>query len=191
MVWAILNPAIHASVSEFADNPSDRACAIVGAAMVEEALHRALELRLRPDGKRVDGSQINDARDFFSVGGPMGEFTPKIKMAYLLGMMDEAAFTSMKAMATVRNRFAHLLEVKSFDHPKITGHLDNLILHTVYNEYPHPLHDGSSGEAVEPIPTGRDRFIVNARLMLVLLMRDTRLHIIHSNQFQPLPAPPV
>jgi hypothetical protein len=97
----------------------------------------------------------------------------------------------MRALATIRNRFAHRLPVKSFDDPQVSGQLDNLTLHTVYSEYPSPLHEGSTGSPVEAITTGRERFIINARLMLVLLMRDMRLHDHHSNQFRPLPAAPV
>jgi hypothetical protein len=79
------------------------------------------------------------------------------------------------------------LPILSFDHADLQVHIAKLSLHTVYQRYPHPFHEGDSIE-VEPCPTNRDRFIVNARVLLVLFMRDMRLHLPNSNQFQPLSA---
>jgi hypothetical protein len=53
--------------------------------MVEEALLRALQVRLRPDSEA-----LHEQREFFSTtSGPMGEFTAKIRLAHLLYAIDD------------------------------------------------------------------------------------------------------
>ena len=133
MVWAVINEDIKNAISEFADSPSDRVCAIVGAAIVEEALRRALESRLLVGG-------IRDR--FFKPNRATGSFAVKIDLGYLLGMYDDKAFQALEAMAAVRNEFAHRLPIQSFDDAALQANLVKLTLHTAYQRYPHPLHDG-------------------------------------------------
>lgn len=178
MVWAVLNQQVMDAVSEFADSPSDRVCAIVGAAMVDEHLLRALEYRLRP-------SKVRD--QFFSPNRASGSFFAKTQLAYLLGACDKPALQALQGIANIRNQFAHRLAMKSFDDASLQADLKTLTLHTVYKRYPDPFHDGDTSMEVEAASTNRDRFIINIRLLLVLLLRDLRLHLPNSNQFQPLP----
>jgi hypothetical protein len=129
---------------------------------------------------------------FFSWNGPMGGFNAKIQLGYLLGMYSKEALKTLLALADIRNVFAHKLTIHTFEanNPKLKEGLDRLILHTVYQWYPHPFYDGDSNIEVEAPTSARETFIVNLKILLVLLMRDLRLHLPHSNNFNPLPAAP-
>ena len=190
MVWAVINEQIGKAIAEFADSPSDRVCAVVGSAIVEEGLLRALDARLRADDPS-ERTFFPKAR-FFSSSGAMGSFHAKIQLGYLLGMYDKAAVRALEGISGIRNQFAHRLSIVSFDADDkvLKDGLDNLKLHDIYKRYPHPLYDGDADVDVEAPAGMRERFIVNARILLVVFMRDHRLHLPYSNQFQPLPNAP-
>jgi hypothetical protein len=180
MVWAVINEEIKDAVAEFADSPSDRVCAIVGVAMIEETLRRSLELRLRASGL---------VERLFSPNRATGTYAAKVDLGYLLGMYEKEVHGTLEKMGAIRNAFAHRLSIKSFDHAALRDNWSTLTLHTAYKRYPHPFHAGESIE-VEPCTTKRECFIINARIIMVLLMRDMRLHSPNSNLPQPLPAAP-
>ena len=184
MVWAIINQDISNATREFDESPSHRIVAVLGAAVVEEALLRAIEWRLRKDDKVT--------QRFFKPGGTLGNFQAKIQLGYLLGMYDKVAFDALSAIADLRNLFAHRLDINAFDAaaPKQTAHFARLALHKAYVAYPHPLFEGDSNFNVEQPKDLRETFVVNIKILLVLLMRDFRVHLPYSNQFHPLPPAP-
>lgn len=190
MVWAVINEDIRKAIAEFADSPSDRVCAVVGAAIVENALFGALELRLRAD----DPSErtFRPKKRFFAPSGPAGSLNAKIQLGYLLGMYDKTAVRALEAIASIRNLFAHKLSIVSFeeDDKLLKEGLENLKLHAAYKWYPHPLYEGDSNFEVEVPRNARDRFVINAKVLLVLFMRDHTMHLPFSNQFAPLTAAP-
>jgi hypothetical protein len=185
MVWALLNQEQGAAMEELTGHPaSDRVTAIIGGAMLDDALRKALESRLRP----TDGTYINEK--LFKVGGALGNCGPRIDLAYQLYMIEKIPRNAMYGITEIRNSFAHDLTM-SFNEPakKLQVALDKLKFHEGRSKYPHPffvLRD--SDFEIEAIKTPKDRFIVNLKLCLIWLMHDRDTHMPNSNVPNPTPG---
>lgn len=85
---------------------SDRAAAIVIAALVEDRLTSALQASMAniPSVKN----------DFFRSSGPLGSFASKIDLAVLIGLLSEDAQNDLHTMRRIRNVFAHTLKPTEF-----------------------------------------------------------------------------
>jgi DNA-binding MltR family transcriptional regulator len=79
---------------------TDRACGVLGAALLEEYLKKIFEKRLHVPDKKL-----------FAVQGPLGSFSAKINMAYSLGWIDADMKADLDTVRGIRNDFAH-----SWDH---------------------------------------------------------------------------
>lgn len=79
---------------------SDRACAILGAAMLDARLESLFRSRL-----------LGSADELLANGRPLGSFSVKIRLSHSLGWISDDAFKDLNIVREVRNRFAH-----SFDH---------------------------------------------------------------------------
>lgn len=180
MTWAILNKDIQAGVYEFSESKSDRVSAIMGGAVVEEALLQALSLRLRE-------SSVQEL--MFNPGRPLGDFFAKINLGYLLLMYETDTHSALIGIAEIRNAFAHQLTISSFDSDtkKIIDAFSRLKLHSKYKKYPAPFWGGDSDYLVEECKSKQDIFRINIKILLFLLMRDHYVHIPHSNVGVPLP----
>lgn len=89
------------------DLATDRAAAICGGAYVERALEQALRYHLHYDPDQHD--------KVFRVSGFLGTFDAKIRTAYLSMMIGLEFFNDLLIIKDIRNRFAHQLDVKSFN----------------------------------------------------------------------------
>jgi mannitol operon repressor len=98
---------------------SDRAAAIVAAAFVEDHLATALQRRMRENAKIV--------AELFRSSGPLGSFSAKIDMAFLLGLITEEAHKELHAIRAIRNLFAHTLGKLSFNSGRILNLSNNLV----------------------------------------------------------------
>lgn len=84
---------------------SERACAVVGAAWVEEALQSAIESVLHPH---------DDARRALFTGmGPLSAFAAKIDLACVFGFMTDSVRKDLHAIRRTRNDFAHVIAHQS------------------------------------------------------------------------------
>jgi hypothetical protein len=178
MTWAVFPDEAHErALDELATTKSERVVAVVGGAMLERHVTRTLIERLRNE---------EPAERLLNVmNGTLGTIAPKIDLLYLLGSFDEATRKTMKGLACVRNVFAHHLDA-SFDHPssELKGHLDRLTLHKGREYYPH-RYGPDSNNAIEPIKSNRDLFLVNLKLALLFLMRDRCSHEMYTNKPYP------
>src|SRR5215475_7368755 len=77
---------------------SERIIAIVGGALLEEAVERTLRERL------VDNTA---AANLLKPDGPLGNTGPQIDLLCLLGAFDDKVRRAMGALCRVRNFFAH------------------------------------------------------------------------------------
>jgi hypothetical protein len=178
MVWAILNPDQSEAMFELINSRhSDRIVAVVGGALLDDSIRRALELRLRPKDGDTDMNE-----KLFKVSGPLGNLGPKIDLGYQLYMLDKPVRNSMYGINEIRNLFAHNLNL-SFDDTKsaLKTALGKLTLHHGREQYPSISWIENSGYNIEPIETVKDKFIVNLQLCLIWLMGDQRKHILWSN----------
>ena len=96
---------------------SARAAAIVGAVLVEESLTNLLKSRLNRDQGILD--------DVFRPSGPMGTFSTKIKMGFLMGLYSPETRRELDTIREIRNEFAHNM-ARSFDVQRIRDLANNL-----------------------------------------------------------------
>lgn len=96
---------------------SDRGCAILTVCLLEEALAHLV-------GSLLPGG-LADARQFI----PKGRLSLGISNAHRLGLIDDAAASTLRLLIEIRNQFAHgLLENVSFRSPHILEKVANLAL---------------------------------------------------------------
>jgi hypothetical protein len=136
-VWAIWNPeqdeAIHEVLKE---NQSDRVMAVVGGAVIDDSLDKALRLRLRPAGK----TETDIAEKLFKVSGALGGLGPKIDLAYLLYMFEKPMRNALYGLSEIRNIFAHNLVPKlNAPDSRLKEALGKLKLHEGKTHYPNPI----------------------------------------------------
>jgi DNA-binding MltR family transcriptional regulator len=65
---------------------------------------------------------------FSGANGPLGSFSAKNRLAYLMGLISEALFRDLETMRHIRNRFAHQTAIGRFDHPEISSRCFNFTL---------------------------------------------------------------
>jgi len=103
MTWAIFpDEKDTRAVIELLTTGSERVMAVVGGALLEEAIDRTLRERLLKIPRLVD--------NLLEVDRPLGNMGPKIDLLRLLGAFDDKAHLAMKGIAGVRNFFAHHLD---------------------------------------------------------------------------------
>jgi hypothetical protein len=86
--------------SEHFRTESDRACAVLGAALLDARLESLFQRRLKDFSKEL-----------LSQGGPLGSFSVRIQLARALVWISEDARFDLDQIRSIRNVFAH-----EFDH---------------------------------------------------------------------------
>lgn len=143
---------------------NDRTVAIVCLAHLEDVLSDALRIAfvgLRP---AMDG-------ELFGGGGgnaPLGTFRNKVIVAEAIGLVAQEFAAELRAMATVRNRFAHRMDVESFDHDGVRDWCDRLVFLDRRNLL------FSAALVLLPDPTRRERFVYSAVAAAISLHRMTK-----------------
>lgn len=79
---------------------SDRACAVLGAALLDARLESLYDRRLR-----------NSKEELLSSNGPLGAFSARIRVASALAWISEDVRFDLDQIRSIRNEFAH-----NFDH---------------------------------------------------------------------------
>ncbi|MGB8435615.1 MAG: MltR family transcriptional regulator [Burkholderiales bacterium] len=79
---------------------SDRACAVLGAALLDARLESLYERRLR-----------HSKEELLSTNGPLGAFSARIRVARALAGISEDVHYDLDQIRSIRNEFAH-----NFDH---------------------------------------------------------------------------
>src|SRR5438093_8254281 len=83
---------------------SDRAVAIIGACLLEDRIEIAIKAKLR-----VDEALENEV---FNVNRPLGTFSAKNDVAYLLRCYGRASHRELETINKIRNKFAHYYWIK-------------------------------------------------------------------------------
>jgi hypothetical protein len=94
------------------DTASDRAGTICMVALFEDMLSDAIRNRL------VRLSKQEDAR-MFGERGCIGTLAAKIDIGYAIGLYGVETMAVLHNARRIRNKFAHLHEADSFDHPEV------------------------------------------------------------------------
>jgi DNA-binding MltR family transcriptional regulator len=156
---------------------SARAIAVVGGALLEEAVERTLRERL------IDDSTTMKVADrLVKPENALGNMSTQMDLLYLLGAFDQKILKALKGLAGVRNFFAHDPHPRfdSLD-ARFVQSINALTLHEGRECYPHRLWGPDTKFKIESISTRQDQFIVNLKLALIFLMRDRVSHHAYSN----------
>jgi hypothetical protein len=95
---------------------SDRACAVLGAALVDERLKHLFDRRLHFDNTEL-----------LSHHGVFGSFSARIKVARALDWIDDDVHSDLKQVRDIRNKFAHHADhLLSFADDSVVGKCKNL-----------------------------------------------------------------
>jgi len=141
-----------------------------GCLRLDAALRRTVEERLR--------DHADSRRLLFKVNAPLGNLEPKITLGFMLYAFDRQARKAMYGLAEARNLFAHRHDMSfdSSDDPKMTAALEKLTLHEGRKFYPHHHTGADTDMEIGPVPSSRERFLVNLQLALIGLMVDRMSH---------------
>lgn len=104
---------------------TDRGCALMAAAYLDDALSELLKKNLIKDKK------ISDR--LFESNQPLGNFSSKIDVAYALGLIGKNICQNLHLVRKIRNDFAHVADPIGFEHPPIKSRCCELTLHTLEN----------------------------------------------------------
>lgn len=96
--------------AEFA-GASDRAAAIVAAAVLDDALRTLLTAVMVADHP--------PGFDVFAPGQELGSYMARVKIAFMLGLIDDSERMRLSLVAKIRNEFAHLAKDISFNSTRI------------------------------------------------------------------------
>jgi DNA-binding MltR family transcriptional regulator len=105
---------------------TDRGCALMAAAFLDDRMKSMLAARL------VDDQKV--AQRVFEFNGPLGNFSSRIDFAYLLGVLPNNARRDLHLVRAIRNKFAHTASAIEFDHPSVKPLCDSLVFHGVRKE---------------------------------------------------------
>jgi len=90
------------------EKESDRGCALVAAAYLENQITELLEDFFIKQSKK-------DSDSLFDFNGPVGTFSSKIKMCLALGLIPKEISNGLDIVRKIRNEFAHLHEPLNFN----------------------------------------------------------------------------
>ncbi len=89
------------------ENQTDRGTVIVAAAWLDEELKSALQGKCIKDEKAL--------KNMFEGSSPLGAFSSKIELAYLLGITTRNQYLDLHIIRKIRNEFAHKLMSKEIE----------------------------------------------------------------------------
>jgi len=102
---------------------TDRGCALIATAFLDDALSELLKKNLIKDKKVSDR--------LFGSNQPFGYFSSKIDVACALGLIGKAVRQNLHLLRKIRNDFAHVADPIGFEHPPIKSRCYELTLHTL------------------------------------------------------------
>jgi DNA-binding MltR family transcriptional regulator len=118
-VWQY-NDTDEKDVAEGLANDSDRAAAIIAGTIIEVRMKAAILSAFRRSPKIEER--------LFQPSGPMGSFSTKIDMVYMLKLVSRAAYNDLIIIKYIRNAFAHRLDIRDFESQSISDRCRNLKL---------------------------------------------------------------
>lgn len=154
---------------------SERACAVVGAAILDVSLEELLRAYLVDDDPEL--ANLLHARNDFA---PLRDFGSRITCAYLLGAIDRNARDDLRVVKDVRNRFSHSERGLSFRDGEISKKVAKLKIPDMIN--------AASLESIgipQPEPGPRARFLWTVMTLISYLA--TRTEILSGVRLNPAP----
>jgi hypothetical protein len=150
--------------SEEIRTASDRASIIVGCALLDEALQRAICLRLLPEPGAIKAI-------FKADGGALSTFDAKVQAAFLVGIFRKDTRDDLKALGSLRNKFAHRPYLDSFDHQSLGAQIHGLSLANRVH-VAGDIYGRANPGRINADATNRDRVIFVIRRLLYYFALD-------------------
>lgn len=97
---------------------SDRATALMAAAFLEDYLSKLISCFM------VENSLVS--REIFAHNGPLGTFSAKIDIAYMLALISPAVRKDLHLLRKIRNEFAHTAKPLEFTEHRIKSRCEEL-----------------------------------------------------------------
>jgi hypothetical protein len=157
------------------DRSVDRAAAIVAAAFLEDHLAIALKTRFHQDEKILN--------ETFRSSGPLGSFSAKINMAFLIGLCSKETCKELDTIKEIRNEFAHKGLTMDFNSQRVRDLANNLTFGKKWEITIAPV--GKEDDAVPGKPifvsgekdqpkTPREHYIKACQMLLTCLVYSSR-----------------
>jgi hypothetical protein len=148
---------------------TDRACAVLGAALLDEKLKSLFVRRLRDGSKKL-----------FQKYGALSTFSSRIDMARALSWISEDVQVDLDQIRDIRNDFAHHVDHKlSFANQSIAARCRNLLVAQVMNEalelaasMPHPIYSAEAARAISSSMYGEPRRRFEVTVYMLTLHMD-------------------
>ncbi|WP_316189227.1 MltR family transcriptional regulator [Bradyrhizobium sp. SZCCHNS1054] len=144
MRWSVTHHDEKVAIDELYYHASDRAIAIVVGSMIEMRVSALLKDAMVEErtSLKIRGETIHSR--MFHSSGPLGSFSSKIRLAYLLRLLSERAFRDLENLKDIRNLFAHDIEIGSFELQTVSDKCRNFSL---VDRYVTDTENGIHGDA--------------------------------------------
>jgi hypothetical protein len=121
-----LRPKLEAEMSQVVamargTSEDDRTLAIVATAFLDSVLTQAIIVRLPVWDDKVWKTLLSP-----DTNTPLGTYTSKVHMARALHIVEGIAYEDLLLVGKIRNKFAHIVGVTSFDNEAVTKYLRRL-----------------------------------------------------------------
>lgn len=113
---------------------SDRACVILGGALLDAALETLLRARLLPCAASEDPL-------FDGANAPLASFSSRIELSHRIGLIDASFARNLHLIRRIRNDFAHNVTGCSFSDSSVTNRLTELRRSTLILERAKHIRD--------------------------------------------------
>lgn len=151
------------------EQSAPRVAAIVGCALLDDQIRLALLRRFVPP--------YTAHKKFFSEG-PGHETNSKILIAHALGIFTSDTRDNLLAIASIRNKFAHNLKIRDFEHSDLTDHFKKI---TAYKRAKSESPDWLQFE-IKPVSENssrRTKFVATVHLLHMMFVLDPFFGPIH------------
>lgn len=111
---------------EMFSKESDRGCALMSAAFIDDKLGQLIEKNL------IDNKRARES--LFDNSGALGTFSGKINVAYLMGLIPKNVHDNIQLIRKIRNDFAHNASAITFDTDYIASRCYSLSIHDLTNK---------------------------------------------------------
>ena len=102
------------------NSETDRGCALMAAAFIDEKLGELLKAHLVDDSKII--------KRMFDFNGPFGTFSSRIDSVYALGLLPGNVHKDIHLLRKIRNDFAHVSKPITFEEEPISSRCRELYL---------------------------------------------------------------
>lgn len=159
-----------------APDTNDRSLAIICTSYAEKYLGELIKARMK-------GLNHKLREKLFKPEGILGPLQARIDIAKAMNIIENPVFSDMKLLGSIRNQFAHNLEISTFDHPEIAKRIDKFQFKP---ELIHPS-DQDSSFFIKPVDdwSREDRFRFTAMMICSTLhngMNSLRFTLSHRSK---------